>query len=228
MSNPIPCLASKELAFWPPRVPHWGPSIRSQETSAQCFIFRSAGRCFSISCEIDQSPNQKKSRKTGKSSVFWKEIPWNPLVNLKLPKKKNTPQIWCQKFPHKKKPDKKVSTSPFNLMVSLRNQTPLLRRGVMVSCEAPQRSRRWSLKFLELIGGSSKCPQSNAGLPKVDMNESKVGSPGVTKLTKNKSPLAEIVWFWVVRASILHLSHCTFWVIFQNIAMFPAPRCGVW
>lgn len=141
--------------------------------------------------------------------------------------KKNTPKFDVKNSPLKK-PDKKVSTSPFNLMVSLRNQTPLLRRGVMVSCEAPQRSRRWSLKFLELIGGSSKCPQSNAGLPKVDMNESKVGSPGVTKLTKNKSPLAEIVWFWVVRASILHLSHCTFWVIFQNIAMFPAPRCGVW
>lgn len=104
--------------------------------------------------------------------------------------KKNTPKFDVKNSPLKK-PDKKVSTSPFNLMVSLRNQTPLLRRGVMVSCEAPQRSRRWSLKFLELIGGSSKCPQSNAGLPKVEsLNESKVGSPGVTAADKKQVTLS--------------------------------------
>ena len=178
---------------------------------------------------LPQSPPISKPKKISKKResppCFWKEISWNPQVNLKLPKK-NT-QIWCQKFPFKKTWQKSLDVS-LQLDGFITESDTSRRRGVMVSCEAPQRSRRWSLKFLELIGGSSKCPQSNADSPKVDMNESKVGSPGVTNVTKNKSPLAEIVWFWVVRASILHLNHCTFWVIFQDIAMFPAPKCGVW
>ena len=112
MSNPIPCLASKELAFWPPRVPHWGPSIRSQGTSAQCFIFRSAGRCFSISCRSHhQSPNQKKSRKTGKSSVLLKRNFMESSGKFEITKKKY-PQIWCQKFPFKKNLTKKSRRLP--------------------------------------------------------------------------------------------------------------------
>ena len=189
MSNPVPCLASKELAFWPLRVPIEGPTpIEAKGPLPSVSSSDPPGDVFQSPAQSKPISKQKKNLEKGESPRCFFGNSMESSGKFETTKK-NTP-----KFDVKNSLGKTWQKS---LDVSLQldgfitESDTSRRRGVMVFTDsAPQRSRRWSLKFLELIGGSSKCPQSNAGLPKVDMNESKVGSPGVTAADKKQVTLS--------------------------------------